>query len=182
MSDTKNNNLVSNFYRASAEDFKRIPGSPIAFWIEEKLFQLFNECPFNQKFLIKQGLASGDNNQFFRFLWEVDSSKIGFYFDEIVLAWKNNVKWFPLNKGGGFRKWYGNRDYLLSFDKDNRDLLKKMGNNLPSENYYLKSSVSWSDITSSKSSFRYYEKGFIFNNKGNSIFFIDENEKYALLS
>lgn len=71
-------------------------------------------------------------------------------------------RWFPLNKGGSYRKWYGNQEYVIRFDEETRDVLKTIGNKLPSENMYFKEMVSWSDITGDKNSFRFYESGFYF--------------------
>jgi len=170
------------FFRASTADFKKIPGSPIAYWLNEGFFCIFENASFESKYDCKQGLASGDNDRFFRFYWEVSFCKCGFAYKQMDLGLKDGKKWYPLNKGGDFRKWFGNREYLIAFDQENRDALKLMGNHLPSESYYLKPTVSWSDITSALSSFRFFEDGFLFNNKGNCIFFEKDEDRNALLS
>lgn len=171
------------FFRASAADFKKIPGSPIAYWVSEKIRSIFEAEPsVGDVIEAKQGLGTGQDAKFFHFFWEVSRAEVGLDFPNVRDAWSSNKKWLPLNKGGSFRKWYGNREYLIAFDKENRDILKELGNHLPSEHLYCKPFISWSDITSANNSFRKFEHGFLFSNTGHCAFPKNATEESILLS
>lgn len=158
-------------FRASTADFNKIPGSPIAYWAKNSLRNIFgSEERLGKKVKARQGLASGDNARFLRYLWEVSQDLVGVGCSAIEECREAKKKWYPINKGGPFRKWFGNFEYLIAFDSKNRDALKSMGNHLPSEHLYFRSSVSWSDITTAVNSFRYYPEGFLFDATGHSAF------------
>ena len=170
-------------YRASSFDFKKIPGSPIAYWVSEKIRAIFEDEPsISVSVEAKQGIGTGEDARFFRFFWEISQNDIGIGFSNAKDGWASNKKWFPLNKGGSFRKWYGNREYLIAFDKENRDILKELGNHLPSEHKYFKPFISWSDITSAINSFRIFEQGFLFSNTGHCAFPKNNNQEAVILS
>jgi energy-converting hydrogenase A subunit M len=157
---------------ASSSDFHKIPGSPIAYWVSPRIRQIFTECePLGSVADARQGLATADNNRFLRLWQETSYGKIGFGMHNRDEAFESKQKWFPYNKGGDFRKWYGNQEYTISFDEESFNILKNVGNHCPSREFYFKESVSWSDVTSSGNSFRYFPKGIIFSHKGNCIFF-----------
>jgi hypothetical protein len=170
-------------YNASADDFQKIPGSPIAYWVSEQIFNIFKtENPIGKHIEARQGLGTGQDWFFFRHVWEVSCNKIGYFMNSEHQAWESKNKWFPLNKGGSFRKWCGNQEYLIAFDILNRNKLKNLGNHLPSEDLYFKPAVSWSDITMTNNSFRYYENGYIFSNTGHCAFPKSLDEIYLLLA
>lgn len=170
-------------YRASIADYNKIPGSPIAYWVSEKVRGIFESEPSLGSLIeAKQGLGTGDDSRFFRFFWEVSKDKIGFNFATANDGWDRNKKWFPLNKGGSFRKWYGNNEYLIAFDKENRDFLKELGNHLPSEHKYFQPFITWSDITSATNSFRKFDQGFLFSNTGHCAFPTSQEQEAILLS
>jgi type II restriction/modification system DNA methylase subunit YeeA len=165
------------------DDFKKIPGSPVAYWVSEKVRNIFaTEPSLGDVVEAKQGLGTGQDAKFFRYFWEVSQEKIGLGYSNSTDAWERNKKWLPLNKGGSFRKWYGNREYVIAFDRENRDLLKDLGNHLPSEHLYCKPFVSWSDITSANNSFRKFDSGFLFSNTGHCAFPKSAREESTLLS
>ncbi len=170
------------FFRASTNDFNKIPGSPVAYWVSERVRDIFSvEDQISEHIDAKQGLGTGADAKFFRYFWEVDFCKMAIGFNSAMDVWKEqNLKWVPLNKGGSLRKWSGNREYVISFDKKSRDILKDLGNHLPSEDRYFKPFISWSDITSATNSFRYYDKGFLFSNTGHCAF-PDSYEKKSVI-
>ncbi|WP_371971667.1 BREX-1 system adenine-specific DNA-methyltransferase PglX [Acinetobacter sp. AL9] len=170
------------FFNAKPDDFKKIPGSPVAYWVSENVRNIFfSENSLGNILEAKQGLGTGQDSRFFRLYWEINFSKLGLNLDSAQEGWENNKKWYPLNKGGSYRKWYGNQEYVIAFDKNNRDLLKTLGNHLPSENKYFKPFISWSDITSANNSFRKYSNGFLFSNTGHCAFPTDNKiEKIVL--
>ncbi|EHQ35641.1 BREX-1 system adenine-specific DNA-methyltransferase PglX [Methanoplanus limicola] len=166
-SKSRSSNPVPNFYRASAEDFRKIPGSPIAYSLSNNIRNIFcAKPPLGNIVPTRVGLMTSDNDKFMRFFWEVTLNSICFNALNKEEVFRSKKKWVPHNKGGQFRKWSGNQEYLLSYDKKSRDLLKRIGNHLPSEKLYFKPAVSWSEITSSSTAFRYYPNGFTFNIKG----------------
>lgn len=169
-------------FLASAAEFSKIPGNPLAYWVKPSIRQVFDiEQQLGDLVEAKQGLATGDNNRFYRFLWEVSAKNVGYGYADFAVAREDGKKWFPINKGGSFRKWYGNIELLISYDEDSRNILKTMGNHLPSERKYLTPSISWSDVTSSTNSFRYFPRGFLFDATGHSAFPGSEDE-YALIA
>ena len=153
----------------SQNNFSKIPGCPIGYWVSEKVIKIFNHQKIGGIYQAKQGCATGDNNRFVRNWSEVDIKKTKIDCDSYLSALQSGFKWFPYNKGGGPRKWYGNQNYLIAFDKHNFEVLTTLGNHLPSRQLYFNPSLSWSLISSTGTAFRYYPKGFVFDVAGMSI-------------
>ncbi|WP_233486641.1 BREX-1 system adenine-specific DNA-methyltransferase PglX [Fusobacterium sp. oral taxon 370] len=182
-------NLIK--FQAKQKDFEKIPGSPIAYWVSDKIREIFEK---NQKLgeigEAKQGLATTDNNKFLRLWNEVNQNKIGYNISNSKEALESKKKWFPYNKGGNFRKWYGNQEYLVNWENDGDEIKKNVLQKysylktpdfvVKNQGYYFKESISWTDITSTGNSFRYYPKGFIYDVTGMS-YFIDESKQKNLL-
>ena len=178
-------NLIK--FQAKQKDFEKIPGSPIAYWVSNKIREIFEK---NQKLgevgEAKQGLATADNNRFLRLWNEVNYNKIGYSMSNSQEALESKKKWFPYNKGGEFRKWYGNQEYLVNWENDGYEIKNfydekgKLRSRPQNTEYYFKESISWTDITSSGNSFRYYPKGFLYDVTGMS-YFIDESKQKNLL-
>ncbi|KUO61377.1 hypothetical protein APF79_11990 [bacterium BRH_c32] len=168
------NPSVNFLFSAKQSDFNKIPGSPIAYWVSNKIFEIFqSNDKLNSIAEARQGIITGDNDLFIRQFYEVDLSKIGFGQTSFV---GSNKKWFPLNKGGEFRKWYGNFEEVILYENDgfliknfmNEDgELRSRPQNI---SYYLKEGLSWSLINSSFYAVRYMPVGFIFNVAGISAF------------
>ena len=168
-------------FQAKQKDFEKIPGSPIAYWVSDKVREIFEK---NQKLgevgEAKQGLATADNNRFLRLWNEVSFSKIGYNMSNSQEALESKKKWFPYNKGGEFRKWYGNQEYLVNWENDGYEIKNFKKAVIRNPSYYFKESISWTDITSSGNSFRYYPKGFLYDVTGMS-YFINESKQKNLL-
>ena len=108
------------FFRASAEDFKKIPGSPIVYWLSSKMLNSFSPRISLSKICdIREGINTGDNDQFLRRWAEIDWNHFS---NPAELGEKRNLKWFINRKGGEFRKWYGNRDYVVNWECDGQDI------------------------------------------------------------
>ncbi|MCK5343058.1 MAG: restriction endonuclease, partial [Candidatus Heimdallarchaeota archaeon] len=164
------------FY-ASTADFKKIPGSPIAYWVSEHVRAIFEDSKqLNDVGAPKQGLATGANDQFLRYWQEISYQNIGFNFYSREEANKSDKKWFPCNKGGSFRKWYGNNNHLVNWENDGTELTDFKGSVIRNPNYYFKEGISWSTISSSSASFRLSPVGFIFETKGSVYFLKNSNE------
>jgi len=120
------------------------------------------------------GLQTGDNSKFVRYWYEVDFDKIGFEVDSADDTADLRFKWYPYNKGGDFRKWYGNQDFVVNWENNGEEIRNfKDGNGSlrsrpQNTKNYFKPSISWSDVTSGDVSFRYYDKGFIYDVTGMS--------------
>lgn len=155
---------VEYLFHASADDFKKIPGSPIAYWVSDKVREIFETSPsMGDVSDARQGLSTADNNRFLRLWQEVNISHIGFRMANRDEALASGKKWFPHNKGGEFRKWYGNQEYLVNWKNDGEEMSNFTSSVIRNINYYFKFSITWSDVTSSANGFRYCPEGFIPN-------------------
>ena len=165
------------FYRVSADEFQKIPGSPIAYWVSKSIINLFKNQKLGEIIDARQGLATSDHNRFYRFWWEIErESRLTTPISRDA-ALNINKKWVPLNKGGNFRKWYGNMEYVINWENEGYEVIQYAAQlygsptrTIKSISEYFKESVSWSDITTSKIGFRHYPSGFIFDTTGHSAF------------
>ena len=165
------------FYEASANDFKRIKGHPIAFWASEEMLNAFENYPTISEIAPpKQGLSTANNDLYLKLWFEPLFSKIGMGMHNCSEAQKSGYKWFPYNKGGAFRRWYGNRDYVVNWENDGEEIKNfkdehgKIRSRPQNTAYYFRQGITWSDITSASFSGRFTEAGFIFDIKGSSGF------------
>ena len=152
------------FYESQQSNFSKIPGSPVAYWVSEHFYQLFAGDDIGKHFDVKAGMCTGKNEEYIMLWHELDFSKSS-------LVREKDYLYTPHNKGGEYRKWYGNRE---SFLKYNPAALKEMERNAgfrhDGKEYYFKKHIGWSKITSAKSSFRFYESGFTFDSAGLGLF------------
>lgn len=176
-----------NRYTAQQSNFSKIPGSPVAYWVSKKFISNFEKGRLLGTLAdSKQGLATADNNRFLREWYEVQYSKIKFDADSIDDAAHSNCKWFPYNKGGEFRKWYGNNDYIVNWENNGfeirnfKDEKGKLRSRPQNTDFYFRESASWSLVTSSVAAFRYKPTGSIFDVAGMSFF--SKNNLYYLLA
>lgn len=161
------NNSIFNVHQ---RELTGIPGYPIAYWISPTLRSIFSTAKrLGDLAKPRQGLASGDNERFMRYWYEINQKKTDFKQTDYQCAIKSSFKWFPHNKGGAYRKWFGNNDYVLAFDEVNYNALAGMGNHLPSKQLYFKPGMSWTALTSGKFNGRYTEHS-IFDAKGPVLF------------
>ena len=172
-----------NKYVIKQDNFDKIPGSPIAYWIDNNLISCFNNTNLNSLGDIKVGLQTGENTKFLRYWWEVDFNNIGFSSINCEDSKKSQKKWFPYNKGGDYRKWYGNQEFIVNWENDGYEIRNIVGPNgrirsrAQNTQFYFHESLSWSKISSGKIAFRYYPNGFIFDVAGCSVF-LEKNLNY----
>ena len=171
------------------DDFSALPEKPLAFTMSDNLVQAFIEKPkFGDAFTVRQGLATTDNNRFLRAWSELGIASIKFYCSNLKEASDSGYKWFPYNKGGEFRKWWGNHLFVVNWLEDGRDIKDEIVSKYPYLNgnpnfvakntdYYFRQSVSFSKVGSGLPSFRYYPQGFIFDVAGSSMF--PDTERHA---
>lgn len=162
-----------------SDDFKKIPGCPIAYWTSKKMLDAFSSgYILKTQGDTRQGMATSDNKRFLRLWFEVAMERIGLGCRSSVDAAKTRKKWFPYNKGGEYRKWYGNIDYIVNYENDGYEvkgyatkLYKSASRTIKSMSEYFKKSLSWSKVSSGKISFRFYPEGFVFDVAGCCIFY-----------
>lgn len=174
---SSNKELANNFMTAknqytTTDNLMKISGFPIAYWTTERLRNKFQtSSALNQSADVRQGLATADNNRFLRLWHEVNFNKIGLNIENRIESKTSNKKWFPYNKGGDFRKWYGNQDYMINWESDGKELNEfKPKAVIRNPQYYFKPSISWSFVSSTNFGVRYYPQGFIFDVGGSSLF------------
>lgn len=169
------------FYETNQKDFMQIPGTPIAYWVGEQVLKAFSSSLLEDYGYPKQGFATGNNDTFLRFWHEVEFTKIGFNMADREEASKSNKKWFPCNKGGAFRRWYGNNTYLANWEFDGKEMTEFKGSVIRNPQFYFRQGMTWSSLTSGKLSMRYSPKGFLFESKGSVCFMKDENNLLYIL-
>ena len=163
------------------EDFARIPGSPVAYWVSSAFLRAFETGVLLGKIAdAKQGVATADNNRFLRLWNEVSINKVSFHTHSHEEAAIAREKWFPYNKGGDFRKWYGNNEFVVNWEHDGAELKQFKGSVLRNPSYYFKECFSWSLISSSVAAFRYKPAGQIFDVAGMSCFTSEKQLNYLL--
>lgn len=168
------------YYTAKQENFSKIPGSPVAYWVSEKIFDCFaNFEKIDDVANPRQGLATGNNEKFLRLWYEVSNEDIKFDAVSLDDFFETNRKYIPYNKGGSFRKWFANMEFIIRFDRKHYGILGTVGNHLPSRDFYFKESITWSKVTSGGLSMRYIPHGSAFDVAGCSIF-CDRNIMYML--
>ena len=177
----------NRFAQVSTDNFSKIPGSPIAYWLSTNMVNDFSlGTVLKENGDTRQGMATSDNNRFLRLWTEVSNHSLGLNCASAEDAIRIHKKWYPYNKGGEFRKWYGNIDYVINYEDDGLEvkayatsLYKTATRTIKSMSEYFKPCLSWSKISSGSIAFRYYPQGFIFDVAGCCIFYKnDEIMKY----
>ena len=180
---SSNEELERRFHRnarftLSNNEFKRIPGSPMAYWVSDRLRGVFEKgTPLEKLVDAKQGLATADNDQFLRRWHEVDQRKCGYGFECGDAAARSGKKWFPYNKGGEFRKWFGNQEFVVNWKYDGREIRGfgtenggRPRSRAQNTEYYFRPSVTWSFVSSSYFGVRYSDPGALFDVGGSCAF------------
>lgn len=177
------------FYETAQDEFKKIPGSPLAYWAPISVFQCFEVTSSLAEVVdARIALATGDNGLFVRSWYEVNLQNIGFDATSNNDSILSGVKWFPANKGGDFRKWYGNNDNLVNWFNDGEEvksLLDHETGRVRSHNYNgrfgFQESVTWSALSSGRLGVRYSPPGFMFVTPGSSAFIKDETKNIKIV-
>lgn len=177
------------FYRRDAETFKQIPGTPIAYWASDHLIQSFVAGKRLDSIATpRQGLATSDNNRFLRKWWEVEPEHTDRSCSDRDSAKKSGRRWFPIIRGGFYRKWWGEYDEVVNWYDDGREMkeailakytyLSKPDFVIKNQNDYFKPAVSWSKISSSLASFRFAPQGMLFEVAGACLFAEPDELRY----
>jgi type II restriction/modification system DNA methylase subunit YeeA len=164
------------FYKANQKDFLKIPDSPIGYWLSDKMLNVYNNKLLSEFATPRAGMITGNNSIFLRFFHEININKIGFDFSDRKSAKESKSKWFPYQKGGPFRKWYGNLEYVVDFEDDGLKLrtLTNYKGKIPAhafnDDYIFKTNVNWSSLTAGKFSSRITQNGNLFDASGSAAF------------
>lgn len=176
-----------NRYVSQQENFAKIPGELVAYWISEKMISHFSGPLLGSILTTREGMATANNDLFLRLWYEVNETKIGWGKKNITEALDSRMKWFPYNKGGDYRKWYGNNDYLVNWSNDGYEIKNNVDlrtGRTRSHNYNgdfaFRKGITWSALSVSKISVRYVNNGFLFDSKGARGFANDENSYFSL--
>lgn len=172
------------FYEANEADFSQIPGSPVAYWVSEKIFKLLSNDTIIKVSKPCLGMRTGNNDKYLRLWHEVAKEKSSY----VDLNSYEDKKWIPFNKGGGFRRWYGLNEYLVNWENNGFEIKEntkiKYGENIgwkiSNENLYFREGITWGSVTSGITTFRYYPRGFIFSNCGQAVIMNDDNNSHII--
>lgn len=158
-------------YYAEQENFKKIPGCPIGYWVSPKIQEVFtSNLALSAVASPCVGLQTADNARFLRLWFEVSRNRTGFGCENAAVAARSGKKWFPYNKGGEFRRWYGNQAFIVNWYNNGEDIKSYKGSVVRNPSYYFKPSISWSKISSGIIAFRLFPTGFIFDVAGTSLY------------
>ena len=175
-----------NRYTANQDDFGKIPGSPVAYWASENIIIAFEKEKLSDIGQIAQGLITGDTSRFTRLWYEVDRNKCYYDATDSDDVAKKNAKWVPYNKGGAFRKWYGNNDYVVNWENDGYEIKNftdtegKLRSRPQGSTFYFKDVITWTKISSSQVGFRHKKAGHISSEAGMTIYVPERLKRYVL--
>ena len=174
------------YFETAQDNFSKIPGSPVAYWVSDSLLNAFVKGTYLGALAeSKQGLATADNNRFLRLWYEVENDKVCYSCKNTEESKNDLYKWYPY-KGGEFRKWYGNNDYIVNWENDGFEIRNftdgkgKVRSRPQNTQFYFRESFSWSLVSSGVAAFRYKPTGHIFDVAGMSCFAPREKLFYLL--
>lgn len=170
------NHKCGFYYEQSSDNFSKIPGCPVAYWVGEKVIENYTNENLDEIAKPRHGLATSDNNRFLK-LWYEINIKDGSIYEKCDYS----KKWFPMNKGGSFRKWYGNLEWIINYENDGKEIkdfavsiYKCSTRTIQNTKFYFKEAITWSALTSGAFSVRWSEKGALFGSGGYCAF-VDED-------
>lgn len=156
-----------NRYTANQDDFAKIPGMPVAYWASDAILNCFlDKKPLDSQYKMREGIHTADNERFLRLWYEVNWNTVVYEassYEDI----DNHGRWVPYNKGGSYRKWYGNNDWVIGFDSVYRNAMAQLkGHVRPSEGIYFQEGGTWTAVTMGGFGIRYYPAGYLFDAGG----------------
>ena len=174
------------FYRIDADGFGAIPGSPIAYWANRMMLEAFrNNKTIGDYAVVHSGVRTGENDRFLRFWWEVSSENLCVAASNTKEAQLSNCRWFPCNKGGGFRKWFGNNWFVIDWYNDGLNIRNHPGSDVSitrDMSWLFSKGLTWGTISSADFSMRYSPNGFMFETKGAACLVEDHDELLCMLA
>lgn len=179
----------NSFFKTNQDDFKLIPGSQLAYWMDEELFTAFKENNYLESIADTcSGMSTTDNVQFLRYWWEVHADNLAININNADDSLKAKQKWYFYSKGGNYRKWYGNNEFVVNWKSNGRDIraciasdpAKQVGGRIVNEDRYFLPGTSWSDLTSGRVSARVQPSGCLFDSVNPVAFSKDCNKRTDL--
>lgn len=170
-----------NIYDACKENFKKIPGSPVAYWVSDNIMNVYSKSMLLGEIAApRKGNSTSDNNRFLRIWFEVSNEKMNLHATEIIRKDSMTKRWYPYNKGGGYRKWYGFNEYLVDWYDDAAAIRNIKTSVIANYQYFMKPGLTWSTVSSNNFSIRWFDEGYIFDNGGCCIFELGNRRAYLL--
>ena len=169
-----------NLFNANQDLFYKVPRTPIAYWVSEKARNTFENKLLKETMNPKQGTSTGADEIFVRYWFEISRIEFSNKQTSLTEALNSDFVYFPLNKGGEFRRWYGINERVIKMNNDAYNKLLKLGNHLPSRDLYFKPGITWSKICGDRPSFRLDNYGFVFSSVGLKAFPTKKETKYTL--
>ncbi|QCJ42886.1 BREX-1 system adenine-specific DNA-methyltransferase PglX [Bacillus sp. S3] len=179
--------LGENKYQAKQNNFQRIPGSPIAYWVTERMLKNYNNNKLSNVCNTRKGMVTADNPRFIRYWFEVSYERFNKDAKSRVEAKASKKKWFPYNKGGQVRLWYGNNLFVVNWENDGYELLHmksegyKVGSTNHNLDYIFKPAILWNKITTNKFSARFSFPGFLYDDANAFLTSLDEETDKIIL-
>lgn len=169
----------SNLFLAKENNYEMIPGHPIAYWMTTNVLNVYkNGTPLGEIAAPRKGNSTSDNNRFLRLWYEVDSRKMNLHSKHIDKEDSMRRRWYPYNKGGGYRKWYGFNDYLIDWYNDAAAIRAIKTAVIANYQYFMKPGLTWSTVSTTNFSIRWFDEGYIFDNGGCCIFELGDKRPY----
>ncbi len=183
----KENNLKNKkyMYDCKQDDFSKIPGCPIAYWVSNKVKSLFSGINLSSYGEPKSGILTGNNDVFMRWWFEVSNQRTNFHATDVSETVTEKVKWYPYNKGGEYRKWYGNHFFVVNMQNKGYDIAYSGNNNnyrLRDQSFYFKKGFSWTALTGGAFNARYCDTGFLCDSKGPLFYVFDDTNILYMLA
>lgn len=171
-----------NRYSADQSNFSKIPGSPVAYWASERSLSTYAAPNMDCIAQPRHGLATSDNNRFLKLWHEIDINK-----GSLTIRCDKSKKWFPMSKGGSFRRWYGNLEWVINYENDGKEIkdfaisiYKCSSRTIQNTQFYFQEGLTWSALTSGGFSVRWQERGALFGSGGYCAFTDENIQKYIL--
>lgn len=169
-------------FNISQNNFLKTPNYQIIFWEDKYLIDSFNKYPPLSKYAKpSRGLSTFNDNKFLRFWFEPTFKSINFNCSTLEDSINSKKKWFPYNKGGSYRKWYGNNEYVVNFYNFGEDIKQTGKGSFSNSDYYFSKGLTWSRISSRYFGVRYHDNGFIIGDAGPSVIVINDNYIFYML-
>lgn len=167
------------YYIANQENFTKIPGNPIAYWVSENLINVFVKGESLNNFgKPVEGIKTGNNDLFLRYWYEINQNTFSM---RMIEGERNLAKWVPISKGGSYRKWYGNNEYVINWLNDGEEVNKYPGSTISNKSLFFSPALTWTYISAGKFSMRYLGEGYLYNNKGPACYFEDRETMFYVL-
>ena len=169
-----------NKYIATQSNFKKIPGSPIAYWVSTSFTTNFEKQKINDRYNPKFGMSTGNGDRFIHYWYEVDFKKFDYTSQNCDDAKEKNKSWYAIDKGGTYRKWYGNKNHAVWWKNDGSDIKACSKAAVRSPQLFFTPHISWTLISSSKFAARFFENGYALDTASNCLYFYGQPEIYVL--